>query len=58
MPAANPRLTAWEEAFLVSVAESVRIARTLSVKQKAVLEKISAPLPDLAEESDGVEGFC
>ena len=49
----DPRLTAWEEGFLISVAEAARISRPLTEKQRAVLAKIATkvgtPPPDPVE---------
>jgi hypothetical protein len=53
----DPRLTAWEEGFLVNVAEAARVCRPLSAKQRAVLDqiaaKVAAPLAQVdAGEAD------
>ena len=37
----DPRLTAWEEGFLVSISDAVRVCRPLSDKQRAVLARIA-----------------
>ena len=49
----DPRLTAWEEGFLVSISDAVRVCRPLSDKQRAVLARIATKVEsDPGEEAE------
>jgi hypothetical protein len=48
----DPRLSAWEEGFLVSMTAAARLCRPLSAKQRAVLEQIAAKVGETMPDDD------